>query len=221
MQIFYFLIVVAVIFMIVAGIKAEKKRQEALMQWAENLGLRYTPGKDSHFDNQYPDFPFMNQGSNKYLNHRMSGRLKGNDVLIGEYHYQTTTHNGKNTTTHHFFSTLVMLKPRFVLQDLSIRKEGLFDRFKAAFGWDDIDFASAEFSRKFHVSAPNRDFAFTFIQPATMDMLLTGPNVEVHLRHGWLLVRKNEKLNLSNLPLLLQFTSDLLDPVPDFAKEIL
>ena len=58
------------------------------------------------------------------------------------------------------------------MPELHIRNETAADRVSAALGFDDIDFESAEFSRKFYVLSSNKQFAYNVISPAVMDHLL-------------------------------------------------
>lgn len=216
--IFILFFAVAIILMVMAH-EREKKRRAAFAAFAAENGWDYTHEKDTRFDDVFRELPFVGQGSHRYLRHRIRGRHRESRIQIGEYHYQVTTHNGKTSSTHHYFSTLVMLEPPFRLKELSIRREGLFDKFKAAFGWDDIDFASAEFSRKYHVSAPDRDWAFAFIQPATMDRLMRTEGVEFHIRNGWLVLRTKDAMRVEELPGLLRTADAMLDQVPDFVQQ--
>lgn len=199
--------------------QAEKKRREAFREFANRRGWSYTHERDYNFDDAFRSLPFVGQGNRRFLQHRMQGEHEGGRVWIGEYHYEVTTRNGKTSTTHHYYSTLVMLNPRYVLKDLSIRREGLFDKMKAAFGWDDIDFASAEFSRTFHVSAPDRDWAFAVIQPHTMELMLRSRNVEFHMRNGWLVVRTKGSMKLEELTDLIRTGEAVLEGIPEFVKE--
>lgn len=52
---------------------------------------------------------------------------------------------------------------------------------KNLFGFDDIDFESVEFSRKFFVKSPDKRFAYDVIHPAMMEFLLASdpPSLDV------------------------------------------
>ncbi len=215
------LIVLAILIVIVVAVVAhemEKKRRVAFRAYAAKNRLDYTHEKDRGFDRYFRDLPFVGPGSNRYLHHQMRGEMEGHRLQIGEYHYQVTRSTGKSSSTRHYYSTLVMLQPAYRLKDLSIRKEGLFDKVKAAFGWDDINFASAEFSRTFHVTAPDRNWAYAFVQPRTMEILLRTDGVEVHIRRGWLVIRTAKGMRVEELPGLVRTGLALMAQVPDFVK---
>ena len=68
--------------------------------------------------------------------------------------------------------------------DLLIRPEGLFDKIKGAFGFDDIDFESEEFSRRFHVKSSDRRFAYDVLHPRMMEFLLAVRPVMIDIERG-------------------------------------
>lgn len=200
--------------------QAEKKRKEELRRFALSRNLTFNPYKDRSFDNQFRDFPFLHQGSNRYARYIMQGELNGNALLTCEYHYQVTTHNGKQSTTHHYWFTLVMLKPSFSLKPLVIRREGFFDKIKGAFGWDDVDFSSAGFSREFYVSGPDRDWAYAVVQPKTMDLLMRSDrDLSFYIQQGWLMVCCKKKMDLNRIENMTALGCELLDCIPGFCRE--
>ena len=209
---------VAVVLFVV-GHHVEKKRQETFKAYAGSRSLLYSPHKDYRFDEQFRAFSHLRQGSNRYLRHRFQGQTEGQDLLMGEYHYQVTRSSGKSSQTHHYYATVVLLRVAFRLSDLSIREEGLFDKMKAAFGWDDIDFSSVAFSKRFHVSAPNRNDAFALIQPRTMDLLMSHRKFELHSREGWLMLHRRGSMRVEDLEELRQLALAFLEEVPGFVKE--
>lgn len=217
-MLFFLFLVLAAGMMVLAHL-SEKRRREEIAAFCREQGLAYDPEKDRSFDDRFGDFPGLRNGSNRYLRHRMMGQMDGHELLIGEYHYQTTSSDGKKTRTHHWYSTLVMFRPPFPLPDLSVRREGLFDRVASAFGWDDIDFSSAAFSQRYHVSAPNRNDAFALIQPPTMDLLMAQDDLELHIRHGWLMIRRKGALRVEWLPRMRDLGLGFLREIPEFVRE--
>jgi hypothetical protein len=103
----------------------------------------------------------------------------------GDFEYKTTSSNGKTTTTHtHYLSYLVIDTPHLGAPDLTIRREGYFDRFAGFMGFDDIDFESVEFSERFHVKSPNKRFAYAVLDPRMMEFLLEVEPPTIELRGG-------------------------------------
>jgi hypothetical protein len=69
-------------------------------------------------------------------------------VRCGDFSYKVTTSNGKTTTTTTYRFSYLIVHPPWDTPPLLIRPEGLFDKIKGAFGFDDIDFESIEFSQQ-------------------------------------------------------------------------
>ena len=101
---------------------------------------------------------------------------------MGDFTYKVTTSSGKSTTTTTYrFSYLILHMPWSGVPDLLIRREGMFDKIAGVLGFDDIDFESAQFSRRFHVSSTDKRFAYDVIDPRMMEFLLKGdpPTVDI------------------------------------------
>lgn len=164
---------------------AEKKRQEALAGLAKELGLRFDPGVDYDHDDEYAQFEIFRRGHARVARNTLHGSItlfdQGCDLVAGDYRYKVTSGSGKNrsTSTYHFSYLIVHLP--WDAPPLLIRPEGVFDKIKGAFGFDDIDFESAEFSRKFYVKSDDKRFAYDVLHPRMMELLLAAkpPMIDV------------------------------------------
>ena len=94
--------------------------------------------------------PACTQGDSRYAYNLIQGPL-GRAGDVGVRLPLLHRVSGKNRQTHVF--SAVILDSDVVLQPLFIRPEGFFDKISEFFGADDIDFESAEFSRRFYVKA--------------------------------------------------------------------
>ena len=104
---------------------------------------------------------------------------------MGDFRYKITTHTGKSTQTRTYrFSYLILHLPFDGVPDLLIRREGVLDKIAGAFGFDDIDFESAQFSRRFHVKSPDKRFAYDVIDPRMMEFLLAGDPGTIDIERG-------------------------------------
>jgi hypothetical protein len=166
----------------------QQKRQQALRLLAEELGWQFRAEEDRDHDDQYSHFELFCHGHTRYAYNTLVGAIDVGGaawpVKMGDFHYQVTTSNGKTTTTHtHRFSYLILNLPYRQLPELLVRREGMFDALKNLFGFDDIDFESAEFSRRFCVKSPDRRFAYDVIHPRMIEFLLSSepPTVDVEL----------------------------------------
>jgi hypothetical protein len=163
-----------------------QKRLAELTSLAQQIGWRFDPESDYDFDGQYSQFSAFCRGSRRYAYNTLTGAIQIGDeswpARMGDYHYQTTSSDGKRTRTHHhYFSYLLVQLPYPSLPDLRLRREGLFDKLASSFGFDDIDFESAEFSKRFHVKSSDKKFAYDVVHPAMMEFLLASnaPAVEI------------------------------------------
>jgi hypothetical protein len=166
---------------IAAAIWAHKQaaaRREALANLAREIGFQFDPDKDKNHDEEYAHFEIFRRGHSRSAYNTLTGSLKvGRHSLpakAGDFTYKITTSTGKSTTTRtYYFSYLIMHLPwSNRVPDLLIRPEGMFDKIAGAFGFDDIDFESAEFSRRFHVKSPDKKFAYDVCHPRMMEFLM-------------------------------------------------
>ena len=165
---------------------AEKKRREAMATLAAELGWSFDPIRDRSHDEEYAHFEIFRRGHSRAAYNTMWGELelKGRrwPAKMGDFTYKVTTSTGKSTSTQTYrFSYLILHMPWSGVPDLLIRREGMFDKIAGALGFDDIDFESAQFSRRFHVSSPDKRFAYDVIDPRMMEFLLRGdpPTVDI------------------------------------------
>lgn len=222
MEILVFILPLFVILVIVIAVynhKKEKQRQQKLREFAHSRNLYFHEARVHGFEQEYPDFSFLRQGGGRYAYNIISGESNGNEVTGFDYHFQTTSTDskGRTTTHHHHFSGFIIKSP-FNLKPLTIRPEGLFDKMVGAFGWDDIDFESAEFSRKFHVKAEDRRWAYDVLPQITMEYLLESPPYELHMDHRNLVVRGKSRFEPWEFRKALEIGETVLNGIPEFAR---
>lgn len=198
----------------------EKKRRETLRKFAEARQWYFESDKVRGFDAKYLRFDFLDRGRNRYAHNIVAGTHEGYEIEAFDYHYETRSRgsDGKRKTRHHRFSVAVIGSP-FPLRDMTIRPEGVFDKLSAAFGWDDIDFESAEFSRKFHVKAQDRRWAYDVLNQRAMAFLLESPQYEIHFAGPHLALRSRSRFEPWEFAKTVEMGTTLLDGIPGFAKE--
>ena len=219
---FFVAIIVLVILGVIYGAKARKARIMALSGWARRHGFHYTPDEVSTIENRFGTFKCFTQGSNRYGYNVMRGEHRGLDTWAFDYHYETysTDSKGRRTTHHHHFSALIV-DSRLALKPLTLRPEGFFDKMKGVFGFDDIDFESAEFSRKFWVTAPDKRWAYTVISQRTMEFLLESPRFKVEMLGPWVLVYRGSRFKPREFDEALRMAHGILERLPkDVVKEL-
>ena len=171
----------------VAAHLAAKARRDRLAQLAASLGWRFVAGDDAGHAERYGRFAVFQRGRSRRAYNTLRGELDCGEPLqaqAGDYRY--VTGSGKNRRTHHF-SYLVVHLP-FPTRTLQLRPEGVLDKLAAAIGFDDIDFESAEFSRRYFVKSEDKRFAYALIDPRMMEFLLAEPPRALELEGGLLCV---------------------------------
>ena len=175
LMIFGVVAIIAVV--VVIGYIYNKKRREAMAALAARLGLRFNPRKNRGLARQYRFLDKLRRGSNRYAYNILSGNYQGHEVTLFDYHYQVNS--GKHT--HHYnFSFFILVLPGS-FPELEIDKEGFFSKVAQALGYDDIDFESHEFSRKFRVRSPNKKFAYDVCNGRMIDYLLSNSDLSIEI----------------------------------------
>ena len=142
----------------------------------------------------------------------MSGSWDGIDLTAFDYHY--TTGSGKNQS-HHSFSAVVLASP-VPLKPLLIRREGFFDKITEFFGFDDIDFESAEFSRKFYVRSADRRWAYDVIHQRMMEFLMSAPNFAVQFDRGHVMAWGSHCAKPADFEAAIGLVRGILDRLPEY-----
>ncbi|MBN1477217.1 hypothetical protein JXA47_10725 [Candidatus Sumerlaeota bacterium] len=218
-DIILFVCLAVALFVVLAvfGILAERRRRQALSAWAASTGLRFRPVKDRSIDNRFPAFSCLRSGSNRYAQNLMEGDWSGRWLLAFDYHCETHSRDskGRRQTHHHHFSCAI-IGSDVPLEPLRIRPEGFFDRLTEFFGFDDIDFESAEFSRRFHVKAPDRRWAFDVLHQRTMEFLLEMPRFTIQFDRACVLVHRATRFSPDDFGVAADVASGILDRLPEY-----
>lgn len=178
----FVLFAVAIIVGAIYSAVAARKRREALFELANRLGLDFSAENDPSIAVRFSFLDPLGQGSNRYAFNVLSGNYREQRVLAFDYHYEThsTDSKGNRQTHHHYFSFFILALPA-VFPELKISPEGIFSKVAQALGYQDIDFESAEFSRKFCVRSRDRKFAYDVCHARMMEYLLANPDLHVEL----------------------------------------
>ncbi|MHC4981598.1 MAG: hypothetical protein ACYTF6_00325 [Planctomycetota bacterium] len=208
-----FAVVVAAI--VAYSFHARAKRRKELAAWARSHGLAFNQGKDHGFDDHFTRFNCLRQGSDRYAYNVMRGDWNGHGMTAFDYHYQTGS--GKNRSSHYF--SAVILESPIPLEPLFIRREGLFDKVTEFFGFDDIDFESAEFSRNFYVKSPDRKWAYAVIHARMMEYLMAAPGFSVQFDVGQVIAWRSSRFSPAQFDAAAEFIRGIYDRLPDYLIE--
>src|SRR5208282_1793229 len=211
-----FIIVAVVVIVVIGAIYsaiAARKRREGLFELAQRLNLNFAPEPDYGLAERFGFLKKLAQGDNRYAYNALSGTYQNDDVLAFDYHYQVTTHdkNGSHTT-HYRFSFFILQMP-VSFPDLTIRRENLFTKVAEVFGYQDIKFESAEFSKTFNVRSPDKKFAYDVCNAKMMEYLLANRDLSLEIENQALALAFDSCLSIeqieSNLKRLVEIRSRL------------
>ena len=203
---------VAVVVLIIYSIYASGKRRKELAGWAMSKGLLFSPGNDRSFDSKYPNVNCLQKGDSRYAYNIMTGTLTGREFLGCDYHYATGS--GKSRQEHNI--SLVIVKSPILLEPLFIRPENFFDKFAEFVGFNDIDFESAEFSKKFYVKSPDKKWAYDIIHPRMMEFLLASPMFSIQFDLLSVIVYRDNTFSPADFDAAADLVNGIFERIPDY-----
>ena len=203
------IIVVAIVF----GILNAQKRRKEIRALAHKWGFTYYPSDPWGLPTWYSGLDLFNHGHSKKAENVMSGGVDGRTVVAFDYRY--TTGSGKNQHTHHH-QAVVFLLPIHA-PAIRMRPESILDRMASWVGWDDIDFESDEFSRRYYVASQDRRFAYDIFHARLIDYLLrcgTAPHMEMN--GVFLLLYDTGHGQVANFERLIMIGQTVVNMIPDY-----
>ena len=212
MQFFFVLVVILVVAGIIYAFSIGARRRKELFTWASSRGLAFTSDKDHSFDDRFADFSCLKEGSDRYAYNIMQGDWHGHEITAFDYHYETRS--GEDTTDHYF--SAVILRGPIPLKPLYIRREGFFDKVTEFFGFDDIDFESAEFSRRFYVKSPDKKWAYDVIHQRMMEYLLSAPEFSVQFDASHVIAWRPSRFSPAEFEAAAGFIRGIFERLPEY-----
>ena len=204
---------VALAVVIIGYLAAEKRRKE-LAAFAFGMGLDFTHSPGWVHD-RYSAFDPFDRGHSRRSRNLVHGHRHDIDWEMFDYRFKTGS--GKNQQTHRY--GVVVGRVPLALPTLRIRPEGFFDKLAAVVGFDDIDFESDHFSRKYHVSCHDRKRAYDLIHPQMIEYLLT---LELH---NWqfggpcIIICRSRRYDVSDLPRVMEAIEGFVQRVPEYVRQ--
>ncbi|MGB0415227.1 MAG: hypothetical protein ACPGKS_00110 [Coraliomargarita sp.] len=195
----------------------ETKRREAFQLLAMELGFTFSPQKDRHIANKFSFLQHMDDGSNRYAKNILSGEVNGRKAMIFDYHYETYSRDskGRRKTRHHWFSVFT-LELREYFPELIIQPEGLFSKIGQMLGFDDIDFESHEFSKRYSVKSPDKKFAYDVCNAQMIDYLLRQRDLIIELDRNILSFTFRGRLNVTEVRPNIERIREVRERMPNY-----
>jgi hypothetical protein len=211
---------ICVIGAIIWGLNAGKKRRSAMGELAGQLGLQFSAERNYPLAKQYSFLDKLDQGSNRYAYNIMTGSFDEHEISAFDYHYEThsTDSKGHRQTHHHTFSFFILTLEK-LFPELTIAKESFFSKIAQAVGFDDIDFESHEFSKKFVVRSKDKKFAYDFCNAQMIDYLLGHPNINIEVDQNMLALGFNSCLRVDDIESKLARLIEIRKLMPDYVFE--
>ena len=200
--------------LIVFGILKARERREAMARLAKELGFEYYPDDPWNLEDKYAMFELFGRGHSRKASNVICGEVDGRAVVAFDYQY--TTGSGKNQSTHSC-QALVMGLP-IVAAGLRMRSESLFDRVASWVGYEDINFESDEFSRRYHVACDDRRFAYDILHARLIEHLLACGQVPDLEMKGPLMVLFDSQGDVENVRRLLAIGREIVASIPDYVR---
>ena len=215
-----FIFVVVVIVIAIGAIFnaiAQRKRREALFELAQRLNLTFDAGQDLDIAGRFGFLKQLDQGENRYATNVLSGTYQQNEILAFDYHYEThsTDSKGHRQTEDHWFSFFILTLPA-VFPDLTIRRENLFTKIAEVFGYQDIKFESAEFSKTFCVRSPDKKFAYDVCNAKMMEYLLANRDLSIEIENEVIALAFNTRISVEQIEFNLQRLVEIRSRLPEY-----
>lgn len=211
------LFIILIVVVAIYGAVQNKRRREELFEWANLHGLRFDSAEYSNLDNDWPAFGCLQSGDNRYAYNISAGDWQGRPLMAFDYHFEThsTDSKGHRHTSSHRFSGAIV-ESAVPLKPLLIRPEGFFDKIGEFFGHEDIDFESAEFSRKFFVKAEDRKWAYDILHARAIEFLLGRPQYCIQFEPRGAIVWKSALWSAAEFQAAIETVQGLLDGMPEY-----
>lgn len=193
-----------------------RKRREGLFELAQRLNLSFDEGQDFGIPGRFDFLKELAQGDNRYAINVLSGTYQQYDVLAFDYHYETYYYdkNGRHTE-HHWFSFFILTLP-VTFPDLTIRRENFFTKVAEVFGYQDIKFESAEFSKTFLVRSPDKKFAYDVCNAQMMEYLLANRDLSIEFENEVIALVCGSRLSVEQFELDLQRLVEIRTRLPEY-----
>jgi hypothetical protein len=216
MPVFIVVMIVVVIVGSIYGAIAARKRREGLFELAQRLNLNFDAGQDYGIPGRFDFLKELAQGDNRYAMNVLSGAYQQYEVLAFDYHYETYYYdkNGRHTE-HHWFSFFILTLP-VSFPDLTIRRENFFTKVAEVFGYQDIKFESAEFSKTFLVRSPDKKFAYDVCNAQMMEYLLANRDLSIEFENEVIALVCGSRLSVEQFELDLQRLVEIRSRLPEY-----
>lgn len=161
-------------------------RVEALKLKVRRLGLRFDPKQNQYTAKKFHFLDNLDNrrlGSERYTLNKLSGDFRGHPVTLFDYHWISDDKVWwwAPSWNRHMYISFIVVELSKPFPELTLAREGFFSRIAQAVGFDDIDFESSEFSKRYTVRSRDKKFAYDFCNAQMIDYLLDEPTIAIEI----------------------------------------
>lgn len=153
--------------------RSDRRRGE-MGALAGRLGLHFDRARDERLPEQFGFLNVLAAGDQRSASNIMRGNYNGAQVLLFDYECYYGSKESERLQT-----TVLMLFFPLPFPELTVFRKTPVVKLATLAGYADIEFESAEFSRRFCVRSRDKKFAYDFCHPGMMEYLLK--NRDLHL----------------------------------------
>jgi hypothetical protein len=198
--------------LIIYSLNKAKQRRQAYEQMARELGFQFYPDDPWNLPGRYAHLGLFNSGHSRKASNILSGKADSHDVLLFDYQY--TTGSGKDAHTYSFQAAL--LETPILAPKLTLRRESFLDTVASWVGHDDIDFESAEFSKRTCVKCEERKFAYDIFHARLIEYLLGCGTIPAMEFNGPLVLLSDNPGGPEKVRWLMTVGQEIIRSIPDY-----
>ena len=176
-----------------------KKRREGFLKWAGDNKFSFYPEKSKALARSFVFLNKLDKGSNRYIYDYLTGSFQGHQAHAFTFHYETYSHGKHGRRTHHHYVGVVAIELPKVFPEMIIRPEKILEKLGQLLGYQDIDFESVEFSKKFAVRSKDKKFAYDFCHTRMMEYLIAHPQTSLEVDQNFLAIYDRNRLEPNEL----------------------
>jgi hypothetical protein len=217
-------LVYLIVLVIMAARRKERIRLAELAGWARTNHFEFHATDCFNLDRRFRGIAEIGRGHDRYA-FEVLHRTAPIGTFLFRYHFETTetrtvTDAKGNTRTETYeqdhWRTYLIVELGAEFPQFLIRREGFMDRIAGFVGFDDIDFESSEFSRRYFCKSADRRFAYALIHPQMIDWMLPL-EFELEINRG-LLVRalRAHTLSATTCQEAIGLLAGFINRIPEF-----
>jgi hypothetical protein len=205
----------AMVVVIIFAVRSYRRQREALVQLARQWGCEFYPNDPWNLPERYKnDFEFFKTGHDRRASCIISGTKDGLRLKVFDYKYSSGSGDSEST----YYRTVAMLELPIRAPRLQLRDESVADTVAGWLGHDDIDFESAEFSRRYFVKCTERKFAYDIFHARLIEYLLACGQCPAMEMCGSLVLLSVSRQGLPERVRLVQIGEEIVRSIPEYVR---